>query len=849
MNKITKIGLTLLSIFFAYQVNAITIDYVNSTDVSCGGDGEINFQISDLAYGEAFEYSLDGGANWSTETHDVMYSVSGYTVYNLEAGNYYFRVREQGSGSYVNFSGNPVVIITDAPDFPVITSVSSGTPSDCNSTTNLFVTALYATHYSIDGGENWQTSNQFTVNAGEYPKNRIMAKNQCDNITIYDTDGYYRVKTQDQLEVESWDIGTGADNPADLEFDYDDPSCSSCPDAYVYAIGFYNQYFSVYDVEWSINGNNFVDIETGIGDVPAGMYYVTFRIDDCDYIHPTPLLIGGSLTINIPDTYLKAALISNSSLNINSDTEIQVSEAVNFSGSIDLNNADISDLTGLEWFENITELIIDGLSISSVDLNTFTNVETLEIRNLPDVTSLSISNNTSVETLVITNTSITSLDVTNNIFISNLWLSNNLLESVDLSMLNSLDILDLEGNYLIDVNLGSQMPSGLNVTNNPFLSCLHVYDIDYAEFNYAYDANTSLTEGMCLSANAFLNEISVNGVMLQEFDQYIFNYTVGYAYCETIDMNVTGTVDDTNAGLNIETASSSNNYIASLTVTAEDGTSQLTYTVQFNASPEIVINDVLVTNPICPNGVDYGTISVDATGGTGTLEFGVANSTHQWWIAVGETETFGAGKFQISVRDELGCVELYNNGDSVSIVDPIYSQQIVAHTNISSAGANDGTITCSASFEGATSVEYRLLKWNATDEYWEAIGAAQTSSVFTDLEPGIYSFRFEALPMNCVVWGGSSLEDREYVVLQLSTSIEQKRNTEAIVIYPNPAQNQISMKGLEIGTKYSLVDVSGRVLIQSQADTKVTQIDLHDLTNGIYFIRIQNSANKIVVER
>lgn len=60
--------------------------------------------------------------------------------------------------------------------------------------------------------------------------------------------------------------------------------------------------------------------------------------------------------VNIPDANFKAYLVGNSAINTNADTEIQVSEAMAFTGNIFASNLGITDLTGVEAFTSL-----DGL--------------------------------------------------------------------------------------------------------------------------------------------------------------------------------------------------------------------------------------------------------------------------------------------------------------------------------------------------------------------------------------------------------------------------------------------------------------------------------------------------------
>ena len=56
-------------------------------------------------------------------------------------------------------------------------------------------------------------------------------------------------------------------------------------------------------------------------------------------------MIGFGQNVYIPDANFKAYLVGNTAINTNGDTEIQVSEATVFNGSIDCTNMNISNLT------------------------------------------------------------------------------------------------------------------------------------------------------------------------------------------------------------------------------------------------------------------------------------------------------------------------------------------------------------------------------------------------------------------------------------------------------------------------------------------------------------------------
>ena len=72
--------------------------------------------------------------------------------------------------------------------------------------------------------------------------------------------------------------------------------------------------------------------------------------------------ISNAQIVNIPDANFKAYLVNNSFINTNNDSEIQVSEATNYTDGIYVSNLNISDLTGIEAFTSLTSLYCNNLT-------------------------------------------------------------------------------------------------------------------------------------------------------------------------------------------------------------------------------------------------------------------------------------------------------------------------------------------------------------------------------------------------------------------------------------------------------------------------------------------------------
>ena len=153
--------------------------------------------------------------------------------------------------------------------------------------------------------------------------------------------------------------------------------------------------------------------------------------------------------VNIPDVNFKTKLLeadgsnfialnsSNQSvqIDINNDNEIQVSEAL-LIYYLDVSNANISSLTGI---------------------NAFTNLLTLDCQN-NQLTNLNISNNLNLYQLQCYNNQLQTLDVSNNLYLYELDCNNNLLSSLDFSHNNGLSnwsVHDNENLIFLNVKNGA----------------------------------------------------------------------------------------------------------------------------------------------------------------------------------------------------------------------------------------------------------------------------------------------------------------------------------------------------------------------------------------------------------
>ncbi|WP_299002714.1 choice-of-anchor D domain-containing protein [uncultured Tenacibaculum sp.] len=209
--------------------------------------------------------------------------------------------------------------------------------------------------------------------------------------------------------------------------------------------------------------------------------------------------------VSIPDANFKAALVGNSSINTNGDTEIQVSEAQAFTGEIRVDGLSISDVTGLEAFTNITEFNAENNSLTSIDLSQNTAITKLYLKD-NSLTALDLSANTALQIVLIQQNDISStIDLSNHSSLVNFQCGDNNISTLLLpTTANGLRTLYLEKNQIstLDVSMYPDLRTlfvyknnltSVDISNNSHVRSLHVRDNNLTSLNVANGNNVNFS--------------------------------------------------------------------------------------------------------------------------------------------------------------------------------------------------------------------------------------------------------------------------------------------------------------------------------------------------------------------
>ena len=225
--------------------------------------------------------------------------------------------------------------------------------------------------------------------------------------------------------------------------------------------------------------------------------------------------------VDIPNTAFKTALTTHSpDIDLDDDGEIQISEALAFTDNLMVgNNTAITDITGIEAFQNITYLFAGNNDIQFVDITQNTRLQEVRLFNnndIPEVnattlhdlvigyfsnlslTEIDITNSPKLQKLYVGVNDITELDVTNNPQLEVLSAGDNKIKTIDLSSNQELDQVYLHENELTTLDLsGITGYSNISIITNPNLMCVKVHSISYATSRVGINGDAYLSEETC----------------------------------------------------------------------------------------------------------------------------------------------------------------------------------------------------------------------------------------------------------------------------------------------------------------------------------------------------------------
>ena len=181
---------------------------------------------------------------------------------------------------------------------------------------------------------------------------------------------------------------------------------------------------------------------------------------------------------------------------------------IQYESSLNVSSSNISDLTGIEDFEELKYLYCNNNNLTTIDVSKNESLRGLNCAN-NKISSLNLEKNDKLYDLHISDNKLTSLNLTKNDSIESISAHRNLLATLNLSKnkklvslnisynkLSTLDLsentvlenLDVQSNNLSSLNLknGNNILLGnsVNFIGNPNLSCIQIDDAEYSNTNW-----------------------------------------------------------------------------------------------------------------------------------------------------------------------------------------------------------------------------------------------------------------------------------------------------------------------------------------------------------------------------
>ncbi len=237
-------------------------------------------------------------------------------------------------------------------------------------------------------------------------------------------------------------------------------------------------------------------------------------------------------------------------------------------------------------------------------------------------------------------------------------------------------------------------------------------------------------------------------------------------------------------------------------------------------------DDIVITSDVNPADchTENGSINITAEGGAGVFQY-------TWLPSVSDTnyvENVAEGTYTVQISDAIApfCV---HEIQSIYVGSTNKLQvEIVEIINATSAD-NDGSVT----FQINGPENQYLYYLNGIEGELN-----QTLNTISDLPSGNYSLViFEEF--------GFCNQGLTFTIEKPSSSLNHLKNTENLIITPNPTSNEIYLNNKFLGDPYHLYNLSGQEVRSGILEN--TTMNLNHLNNGVFILKIQTEEGKFHV--
>lgn len=277
----------------------------------------------------------------------------------------------------------------------------------------------------------------------------------------------------------------------------------------------------------------------------------------------------------------------------------------------------------------------------------------------------------------------------------------------------------------------------------------------------------------------------------------------------------------------------------------------------------------VVSNPIASittfDGEDSlacdGTLSVLVTGGTAPYSYTWTNGASNYTTSA--IQDLCSGTYSIAVVDANGCSATNSATINDTLIENVLGDTLIFTDNIYLDSTIIGSDT-SAWIENCT-FDYTLVTGATIDSYVDngdstivtwIIALSNGSTVSVDatyyMSPGTSGVYNLTLQLFCSAKSGPKfLIASSRLYYEPSTIGVQSLSLNDVFLYPNPTWDKIFLQSSTnlIGQGYVITDFSGKTVQTGKINSEKQGINLENLKSGVYYIDMQNSSNKLKINK
>ena len=80
-------------------------------------------------------------------------------------------------------------------------------------------------------------------------------------------------------------------------------------------------------------------------------------------------------------------------------------------------------------------------------------------------------------------------------------------------------------------------------------------------------------------------------------------------------------------------------------------------------------------------------------------------------------------------------------------------------------------------------------------------------------------------------------------------SVDDDTLQSEILLYPNPTSNLLKIRSTTSISKVQIYDLNGRIVKEVKSENTINEIDISQLSSGIYIVRLANQNNSMISSR